>query len=339
MTIHKFDKKVAVLGAGAFGTALAKLLAARYEVALWTRSTDLATTINSTHLHPARLKGIFLPDNIRACTELELAVESSSLIISALPLVSVVEVWRRAHQYMAPNALLLSVTKGIEEKTLRRPAEIFHEILSPAEFRRLSAMSGPTFAQELAAGLPAAATLASVDEKVGVELQQMISVDNFRVYLSADIAGVELGGALKNVIAIASGIGHGLNLGQNAQAALITRGIAEVTRLAVAMGADPSTLAGLSGLGDLVLTCSSTMSRNFRLGVALSQGVDITEAVAQINETVEGVNTAKSVCLLGAKYQIEMPISEGIQRILFEQASPRQILYDLMTRKLKHELE
>jgi len=330
-------KKMAVLGAGAFGSAFAKLLSVNYDISLWARDLELVQAINLAHQHPKRLAGVFFPKNVTATANMEEALADSILVISALPLVSLRSVWTQATQFLPPDAYILSLTKGIEQETLELPAGILQQILPSSACARLTFLSGPTFAQELAAFMPAAATLAAIELQTALDVQKMISLETFRTYVSTDVAGVELGGALKNVIAIAAGIGHGLNLGQNAQAALITRGIAEVARLAVAMGAQPLTLAGLSGLGDLVLTCSSTMSRNFRLGSNLSLGMNLEAALLDIGQTVEGVNTAKSARQLSQKFSIEMPISESVYSVLFEGVPSRQAAYDLMTRKLTHE--
>lgn len=335
-TIKK--SKIAVLGAGAFGTALAKVLAEVHDISIWTRDERVAQSLTKNHQHPTRLTGIFFPSNVRASTNLPEVLANSSLVISALPLISLREVWIQARNYIEARAYIMSVTKGIEDKSLALPAHILRSLLGSQAIERLAFLSGPNFAQELAMGLPTAATIAAEHEEVALHVQRMISVESFRSYVSTDVLGVEVGGAIKNVIAIAAGIVHGLNLGQNAQAALITRGIAEMTRLAVAMGAKPATLAGLSGLGDLVLTCSSGMSRNFRFGVALAQGKDFSTALKDIKQTVEGVNTAKSARLLSNKYNVEMPICESVHRILFNGSPPEQVVYGLMTTKLKYEL-
>lgn len=331
-------QKIAILGAGVFGTALAKVWSDSYDVSLWSNDEQSTASINDTHQHPS-LAGIILPANISASTNLNTSVKDSTLVVSALPLIALREVWTQAAPLLSPQAYVLSVSKGVEENTLKLPGQILQQFLSKEASSRLGILSGPTFAQELALGLPTVATIAAAHEKTAEEIQKMISVDSFRAFVSTDMIGVEVGGALKNVIAIAVGICHGLKFGHNAQAALITRGIAEVARLAVAMGAQPATLAGLSGLGDLILTCSSTMSRNYRFGVAVAHGKDVQSALSTIGQTVEGLNTAKSARALSEKFSIDMPICESVYRILFEKSAPSKVLYGLMNSSLKHELD
>jgi glycerol-3-phosphate dehydrogenase (NAD(P)+) len=332
------SESVCVLGAGSFGTALAKLLAeGGHQVRLWARDEAVAHAITHEHVHPRRLKGVRLPPGLLATPSLEEAMGNASLVVTAIPTIAVRSVWTQARTIMPAGAHVLSATKGIDSDTL----ELISDILAaavPEEARgRLCYLSGPSFAMEMARRLPTAVTLAAADESVAQHVQQIISTDYFRAYTTTDVIGVELGGALKNVIAIAAGCADGLGFGNNTLAAIMTRGLAEITRLAVKLGAKPHTLAGLAGMGDLVLTCTGTLSRNRTVGVRLGQGKKLDDILRELGEVAEGVNTARSIVALAKREGVEMPMCEAVHRILFDGTPPRDEVFALMGRRLKGE--
>ncbi len=308
-------KRIAIIGAGAFGTALGTMLSnAGQDVVLWSRDPNEALAINQSHTHPTRLSGLALPESLRATSDLPAALSSASLVISALPLAALRDVWSRAAAYLLQNTIVVSTSKGIEPGTLQFAYDILAEIL-PAE--RLACLTGPSFAYELATGLPTSVVVAASQPDVATAVQKHMSHGAFRVYTSADVIGVEVGGALKNVVAIACGAADGLRLGANAKAALMTRGIDELKRLAMAMGGQPETLAGLAGMGDLVLTCTGGLSRNRLVGERLAGGASLQEVLHDVGETAEGVGTARAVRALQEKYGVELPICDAVYRVLF----------------------
>ena len=332
------SETVAVLGAGSFGTALAKVLAeGGHAVRLYARDASVARAITQEHAHPRRLKGVRLPAGLRAFTSIAETVAGAGLVVSSVPTVAVREVWAEAAPALGEGAFVMSATKGIESGSLKLVSEILEESVPAAARERLCYLSGPSFAAEMARRLPTAVTIAARDESVAAHVQGIISNDYFRAYTTTDVVGVELGGALKNVIAIAAGTADGLGFGQNTLAALITRGLAEMARVATKMGARPQTLAGLAGMGDLVLTCTGTLSRNRSVGVQLGQGKKLEEILQALGEVAEGVNTARSVNDLAKREGVEMPISSAVFRLLFANANPRDEVYALMGRKLKTE--
>lgn len=267
------SETVAVLGAGAFGTALAKLLAeGGHRVTLYTRDPKVARAIQEEHRHPRRLKEVRLPPGLLATTHLAEAMCDATLVVTAVPTASTRALWEAAADHLPKDALIVSATKGIEVGTLKLVSDVLKDVLPEDAHGRLSYLSGPSFALELCRRLPTAVTIAADEEAVAERVQKIVSTDYFRAYTTTDVVGVELGGALKNVIAIATGAADGLGFGLNTRAALITRGLAEITRLAVKMGARPLTLAGLAGMGDLVLTCTGALSRNRTVGFQLGQG-------------------------------------------------------------------
>ena len=334
------SQTVAVLGAGSFGTALAKLLAeGGHSVRLWARDAAVVAAINGEHKHPRRLDGVRLPPGLRALDDIGEAVHGARLVVSSVPTVAVRGVWAQAAPHVAAGAYVLSATKGIENGTLKLVSEILAEAVPPDARARIAFVSGPSFALEMARRLPTAVTIAAEDEAVAAHVQQIISTDYFRAYTTTDVVGVELGGALKNVIAIAAGAADGLGFGHNTTAALITRGLAEITRLATKLGARPLTLAGLAGMGDLVLTCTGALSRNRTVGLLLGQGKKLEGILQELGGVAEGVNTARSVHDLAAREQIELPISDAVFRILFEGSEPRDEVYAMMGRRLKAEHE
>ena len=325
---------IAVIGAGSWGTTLAHLLSGKgFDIALWVREEDLSEEMRQTRVNSVYLPGIELPYNIRITSSLEEALEKARYIINAVPAQYTRAIFREVLPHISKEAVLVSVAKGIERGTLLTVSAILKE-LSP---NTRAVLSGPSFAKEVIQKLPTAVTLGTEDLQTGVHLQEIFNVNHFRVYTHDDLLGVELGGALKNVMAIASGIADSLGLGNNARASLITRGLVEMTRLGIAMGAKERTFSGLSGIGDLVLTCSSTLSRNYTVGVKLGQGMKLRDILAQMRSVAEGVATAESAYALSRKYDVEMPIVEQVYKVLNEDKDPGHAVKDLMERSLKSE--
>ena len=332
------SETIAVLGAGSFGTALAKVLAeGGHSTRMWARDAAVVDGIKNDHQHPRRLKGVRLPSGLHASTSLAEVLDGASMVVSAIPTVALRQVWEMATPLVQEGALVMSATKGIENGTLMTVSDILTEVVPAASRDQLAYISGPSFAIEMARRLPTAVTIAAHSEAVATRAQQVISNDYFRAYTTTDVIGVELGGALKNVVAIASGAAAGLGFGQNTLAALITRGLAEIGRLAMKMGASPLTLAGLAGMGDLVLTCTSPQSRNYSVGLAIGQGKTLDAILKELGEVAEGVNTARSVKDLAAREGVEMPIADAVFRLLFEGTDPRDEVTGLMGRRLKAE--
>ena len=330
---------VGVLGAGSFGTCLAVHCAGRHDVVLWARSPEVADHINRERRNPHYLKDLPLPEGVRATSDLLDAVSDREILICAVPSHGVREVMGRAAGSLRPDALLVSTVKGIEEGSGLRVDQVLREVLPPALHPRLVFLSGPSFAREVADGRPTAVTLACREEPYAISVQESLSTARFRCYTSEDVIGAELGGALKNVIAIAVGICDGLDLGLNARAGLMTRGLREITRLGVQLGADPLTFLGLAGMGDLVLTCTGDLSRNRRVGLELASGRSLEEIVAGMQEVAEGVRTTRAACSLAAAHGVEMPISETVRRVLDGELPAAGAVEYLMTRQLRSENE
>ncbi|HEY1374295.1 MAG TPA: NAD(P)H-dependent glycerol-3-phosphate dehydrogenase [Candidatus Binatia bacterium] len=330
---------IGVIGAGGWGTALAKLLAEKeHDVTLWCHGEQTFRDIRQDKQNPAYLPGIKLPAAIKATRLLDEAVQKKDALFLAVPS----HYFRAVVGAAAPNvdgkAILACATKGIDEAKLAPMGEVLKEIFGAAQKERHAFLSGPTFALEVARGQPAAVTVAALDDRIGRAVQDMLGGPNFRVYTSRDIVGVEMGGVVKNVIAIAAGISDGLGLGLNARAALITRGLAEMTRLAVKMGADPLTLSGLPGLGDLVLTATGDLSRNRSVGLEIARGKKLDEITRGTRTIAEGITNTRSVYLLAQKLGVEMPIVEQMHRVLHEGKNPLEAVKELMQRSLKAEL-
>jgi glycerol-3-phosphate dehydrogenase (NAD(P)+) len=326
--------KVAVLGGGSWGTALAAQLArSGHDVALFLREPALARSINEVRQNPEYLPGITLPP-FAATTELERATAGASAVFVVIPSQFCRSIYTRLRGLVGNEAVLVSATKGIELDTLRRMSEVAAEEL-PGQ--PLAVLSGPSFALEVAQGQPTTVVVASADHGVAEIVQRAVSSRAFRAYSSEDVVGVELAGALKNVIAIAAGIISGLGHGHNTAAALITRGLAEMSRLTVALGGRADTLAGLAGLGDLVLTCTGALSRNRRLGQALGAGRRLDEVVTETHMVAEGVRTTAAACFLAERMGIEMPIAAQMRAVLYEGKPPRDAVDELMLRTLKRE--
>jgi glycerol-3-phosphate dehydrogenase (NAD(P)+) len=330
----------AVVGAGSFGTCLAILLAERgHAVELWARDATIVEAIERHRRNPRYLTEFRLPESVRATTSLASALAGKELVLSVLPSHVVRAVWSRAGSLLEPGALVVSASKGIEEETGRLMSQVLEEVLPAEHHPRLVVLSGPCFAREIAERRPTAVSVASRNEAFAIAAQSMLSSPLFRCYSNTDVIGVELAGALKNVIAIAVGICDGLEFGQNARAALITRGLAEITRLGVKMGASPLTFLGLAGLGDLVLTCTSDLSRNRRVGLAIARGRPLDDVLAELHQVAEGVRTARSARELALAHGVEMPLCEGVYRVLYEGLPPTEAARELTSRQLRSETE
>jgi glycerol-3-phosphate dehydrogenase (NAD(P)+) len=330
--------RVAVVGAGSWGTALASSLArAGHDVVIWSFEEEVVRTINASHVNEKYLAGIPLPESLTASTDLAGATSGAEVILSVSPSQFVRKVITEAAPHIDPSALIVSASKGVETSTLQRMDEVLAEALGGDIAERFAVLSGPSFAAEVAKDLPTAVVAASTSEATAARVQTLFQTRTFRVYTNADVVGVELGGAVKNVIAIATGMAAGLGLGHNALAAIITRGLAEITRLGVAMGAQPSTFAGLAGLGDLVLTCTGELSRNRTVGYRLGRGEKLEDVLGGMSAVAEGVQTARAVYRLAQREGVEMPIAEEVYRILAEGKSPQEALGRLMAREPKTE--
>jgi glycerol-3-phosphate dehydrogenase (NAD(P)+) len=327
---------LAIVGGGSWGTALAIALAPRAErLRLWIHEPDLAARMESARENDVYLPGFLLPANVRCGSDLAAAVEGARIVLGVMPSHHARRVYTALARHLAPEAILVSATKGIENGTLARMSQVIAETAGAR--RPVAVLSGPTFAREIAQGQPAAVAIAAADPELAREIQLRFSGPSLRLYASADPAGVELGGALKNVIAIGAGICQGLGLGSNPLAALVTRGLAEITRLAVAEGANPLTLAGLAGLGDLVLTCYGELSRNRRVGVELARGRTLADITASMAMVAEGVKTTESAVALAARAGVEMPIASQMHAILYQGKDPRVAVRELMERQLRAE--
>jgi glycerol-3-phosphate dehydrogenase (NAD(P)+) len=330
---------IGIIGAGGWGIALAKLLADKGEqVTLWCHRAESFRELQENRESRTYLAGIVLPSSIGFTRSIEAAVTDKSLVICALPSHAVRGVIASAASYLSAETAVLCGTKGLEEESLKTMGEVLAETLGEPRKHKHLFLSGPTFALEVARGLPTAVTVAARFENIAEEVQAIMSTQNFRVYTSKDVVGVQMGGVIKNIIAIAAGISDGLNLGHNARAALITRGLAEMTRLAIRMGADPMTLAGLPGLGDLVLTCAGDLSRNRKVGIQIAQGKSLQEIVEGTRMVAEGIRNTRSVYMLARSLGTEMPIVEQMYKVIHESKKPAEAVRDLMQRSLKPEL-
>jgi glycerol-3-phosphate dehydrogenase (NAD(P)+) len=327
--------RIGVLGAGSWGTTLADMLARQdHDVTVWAYEPEVVAQINAERMNRLFLDGCPLAPSLRASDDPEAVVRDADLVLSAAPSHAVRRVLGRAAPALRDGVLLVSATKGIETDTLRRMSQVVAEIAPQV---RYVALSGPSFAVEVYNGQPTAVVAASADPEAARITQRVLSTPRFRVYTGTDVIGVELGGAVKNVIAIAAGILEGLGLGHNPRAALITRGLAEITRLGVAMGADPATFAGLAGLGDLVLTATGHLSRNRSLGVALGRGQSLEHYLSQHRTVAEGVHTTRAALRLAEQRGVEMPITAQVAAVLFAGKAPSAALAELMERALKAE--
>jgi glycerol-3-phosphate dehydrogenase (NAD(P)+) len=328
---------VAVIGAGSFGTCLSILCAQQNDVVLWARDPETADALNRTHRNPRHLTDARIPESVHATADLAEALTGRELVICAVPSHAVREVIRAAQPDLASEAILVSTVKGIEFETGMTMSQVMMDVLPDVHHPRIVCLSGPSFASEIAQELPTVVTLACREEAFAISVQSTLSCPWFRCYSDTDVVGVEIGGALKNVIAIAVGIGDGQRQGQNSRAALMTRGLAEITRLGVRLGADPATFVGLSGMGDLVLTCTGDLSRNRRLGISLGEDRPLADILRELGEVVEGVATTRAVCRLGERLGVELPISNMVREVLDSERTPAEAGRLLMTRQLRSE--
>lgn len=331
---------IAVIGAGSWGTALAILLSREGKsVKLWAYEPHLVEIIKERHENTLYLPGFEIPPRVSPTNDIEEAVRGCEVILSVVPSHAVRATISSVSRFLSGSEILVSATKGIENDTLMTMDELLRDVTPPPLHRRLTFLSGPTFAREVADGKPTAASVASLDHDAAVKIQGLLSTTNFRLYTNPDVKGLVLGGAFKNVIAIAAGISDGLGLGDNSRAALITRGLAEMTRLGTKMGANPATFSGLAGIGDLMLTCSGNLSRNRTVGYKIGKGEKLNQILEEMDMVAEGIKTARSVMGLTEKYGVELPIVERIYSILYEDEDPRHTVTELMTRSLKGEHE
>jgi glycerol-3-phosphate dehydrogenase (NAD(P)+) len=331
---------VAVVGGGSWGTALASLLAEKgISISLWVFEEDLCEEMKKSRENSLYLPGVELSPLVQPNHNLEAVVTDKQFLVLAVPSHVYRDVALQMLDYLQGSLVLISATKGIENETLRTMSGIWAEIMPDSIGWDYAVLSGPSFAREVVRQVPTALTVASANKDVAQSVQRLFSTPRFRVYSSTDVIGVELGGALKNVVAIAAGIIDGLGLGHNTRAALITRGLAEMSRLGTSMAAHPLTFLGLAGVGDLVLTCTGDLSRNRNVGYQLGQGRKLQEILADMKMVAEGVKTTRSVYYLAQRQGVEMPICQQMYRILYEDLSPQEAVAELMSRDLKHEVE
>jgi len=331
-------KNLAIIGGGSWGTALAIVLAPRFDrVRLWVYEPDLAQRMCATGINDVYLPGFQLPANVGILNDLASTLDGAEIVLSVMPSHLVRTLYQQMLPYITPTMHLVSATKGLETGTLLRASEVIQKVLEPHFAPRIAVISGPTFAREVARGDPTALVVASSDRELAETVQSAFAGPTFRLYTSSDPVGVEIGGAVKNVVAIGAGVCHGLGLGHNAIAALITRGLAEITRLAMAMGGQPKTLAGLAGLGDLVLTCTGDLSRNRHVGLELANGQKLAEIVDSMKMVAEGIKTTAATVDLARRHSVEMPIAQQMHAMLELGRPPLEAIRQLMERSLKGE--
>ena len=329
---------IGVIGAGSWGTALAKVLAeSGHDVTLWAHDLRVGLEIAEYRENRTYLPGVTLPATILPTSDLAEAVRDKEVVLSVSPSHVVREVMTQARAHLSGTPYVVTASKGVEAESLLTMAGVLEEVLGPSSAARICALSGPSFAREVATGVPTAVTAAARDHTVSEAVQRIFNTPLFRVYSSDDLVGVEIGGAVKNVIAVAAGVSDGLGFGANTRAALITRGLAETGRLAMRLGANPLTLSGLAGLGDLVLTCTGDLSRNRTVGLRLGRGESLDAILADMQMVAEGVKNTKTVRALAAKAGVEMPITEQMYAMLYEKKPPRWAVNELMTRDPKPE--
>ena len=330
--------KIGILGAGGWGTALAVLLnSIGHNIHLWEYRKKTALELSRTRENRDFLPGVNIPENIKITSDVEEAVTKKDLILFTLPSHTVRSVGEKVSNFQLDNSLIVSCSKGIENNTLLRMSQVILEAIPNFPIERIVVLSGPSHAEEVGRGIPTVVVAASTNPKSAKRVQDIFMCPTFRVYTSKDVIGVELGGALKNIIAIAAGISDGVGFGDNTKAALMTRGIVEITRLGTAMGANSLTFAGLSGIGDLIVTCTSRHSRNRYLGEQLGKGKSLREVLDSMVMVAEGVKTTQSANDLSKNYNVEMPITREVYKVLFEGKKPKKAVYDLMTRNPKVE--
>ena len=328
--------QVCVVGAGSWGTTVASLVAHNAETTLWARRDDLVDEINSRHTNSAYLPSATLPDTLRASSDLDALIAAADVVAMAVPSQGFRDVAARVANSIGATTPVVSLSKGLERSTLMRMSQVLEESMPG---RPVAVLSGPNLAREILAGQPAASVIACADDAVATTLQQLFSRPTFRLYTNPDVVGCEIGGVVKNVIAIASGIAQGFGFGDNTKATLVTRGLAEMTRLGVAMGANPLTFAGLAGMGDIMATCASMQSRNTQVGVRLGKGESIADIVASMNMVAEGVKSSAVVVDLARKLHVEMPIAEQVARVCDGTQSAADALRALMSRSSRSEFD
>lgn len=334
------SRKVAVLVAGSWGTALASVLAGNgHEVFLWSHSQEQVDEINKYHTNKSLLKAVTLSDKIVATHSMEEAVQYAEAVVFASPSSVMREVAAKASKYLQPDTLLIHATKGFEPETLKRMTVVLAEELPAADPSRIVVLSGPSHAEEVVLRCPTTIVVAADDILAAEAAQDLFMSSNFRVYTNPDVAGVEISGALKNIIALGVGMSDGLGFGDNAKAALMTRGLAEIARLGIQMGANPLTFAGLAGVGDLIVTCTSKHSRNWNAGYLLGQGKPLDDVLEHMGMVVEGVKTTRSAYSLARSHDIPMPITDALYAVMFENKPPKEAVEDLMGRVRTHEIE
>ena len=332
--------RIAILGGGSWGTALAIVLARarrKHEISIWVHGPALAESLARDRENQTYLPGDRLARDVQVTSDICDAVAGAKILVGAIPTAHARDVYKAAAAHISPATVFVSASKGLEPATHKRMSEVALEVFSPKFAPRFAVLSGPSFAAEAARGEPTAVVLASSDALLASELQEEFASPNFRVYINDDVLGVELAGAMKNVIAIAAGVCQGLGLGSNPLAALITRGLAEMSRLAAARGAQPETLTGLAGLGDLVLTCTGALSRNRQVGIELGKGRALGEILAGMRMVAEGVGTTAALLALAREAKVELPITEQVAAILHQGKPPREAIRDIMDRPQKRE--
>jgi glycerol-3-phosphate dehydrogenase (NAD(P)+) len=331
-------KNLAIIGAGSWGTALAIALGPRFRrIRLWVYEKDLAERLRQTRVNDVYLSGFEIPAHVEPASDLEFALDGAEIVLSVMPSHLVRGLFGQMAPLLRESMIFVSATKGLENESLLRMSQVIRQSLESHFAPRIAVISGPTFAREVARFEPTALVVASEDADLAQSIQAAFSGPAFRLYASTDPAGVEAGGSIKNVVAIGAGVLHGMELGHNASAALITRGLAEMTRLAVAMGGKPQTLSGLAGLGDLVLTCNGDLSRNRQVGIQLAHGRKLDEIVNSMKMVAEGIKTTNAVVDLARRHSVEMPISEQMFQMLHFGITPREAIRRLMERSLKGE--
>jgi glycerol-3-phosphate dehydrogenase (NAD(P)+) len=330
--------RVAVIGAGSWGTTVAAIAAGNAPTTLWARRPELAADVATSHENAEYLPGVRLPDALHATASLEEACADADVIVLGVPSHGLRAVLAEAREFIGPTVPLVSLAKGIEQGTLARMTEVACETLPDHDGAYVGVLTGPNLAREVAGGQPTASVVAVGDDAVAEHLQQLFFSPSFRVYTNPDVIGCEMAGALKNVLAIGAGIADGLGYGDNTKAALMTRGLAELARLGIAMGGNPMTFAGLAGMGDLIATCSSPQSRNRHVGMELGKGRLLDEIVNEMNMVAEGVKTTAAVLELAGRHGVEMPLASFVGQVLYEGARPADLVPELMLRKAKPEL-
>lgn len=338
MEVNKL-KNIAVLGAGSWGTALAIVLADNgHDVRLWSHKLEQVNLINETHRNDAYLKAD-LPKELIAYASLEAAIKDVEAIVIVVPTKAIREVTNKLKDIIDPDTVIIHATKGIEPVTLKRVSEMIAEEIPNYNYDDIVVLSGPSHAEEVALRHPTTVTVASNNQEAAMLAQSLFNSENFRVYTSQDVLGVELGGALKNIIALGAGISDGLGFGDNAKAALMTRGLAEIARLGASLGANPISFLGLSGVGDLIVTCTSVHSRNWRAGNLLGKGHELDDVLEQMGMVVEGVRTVKAAYQFAQEQNVEMPITTGIYQLIFEDKKPEEVVTQLMSRNKREEMD